>query len=308
MYFTYVVRPGEAPESRGPQFEPFWDFLMNYNLRLGFLAQLAGFFLLFLGILTGGKDPLALLSFLRASPKNFGSAPFTLTLFCHALFLVGTLLIMSFIQMGEDDASIKQCRGYRAGTKFLLQATSFGAVSWCLSMITFLGSTYHFESQWLDDQIGDGSSWLIYFSSRLLDSFALILYAGGCFFLETYHSEGTNESWGWLCGLSFLSAGVLQMAALNFLNTSAFVVLERLYTVAFGFALFFSSMWALLFEPVSHRYDVKMTQSALRNEYYKSRNAMAYYGPAVLDQNGDIDLAAATEQVHQAFNQPPVQG
>ncbi|EKX73243.1 conserved hypothetical protein [Theileria equi strain WA] len=304
MYFTYVVRPGEAPESRGPQFEPVWDFLMDYNLRFGFLAQLFALILLLFGIFSGGKDPLALLTFLRALPGNFGVTPFSLTLVCHGLFIMGTLLIMAFIQMGEDDASIKQSRGYRAGTKFLLQATSFGAVSWSLSMISFLGATYYFDAQWLDDQIGDGSSWLIYFSSRLFDSFALILYAGATFFLETYHSEGTNETWGWLCSSTFLAAGILEIAALNFINTPAFVILERLYTVAFGVALFFSSIWALLFEPVSHRYEVKLTQSALRNEYYKSRNAMAYYGPAVVDQNGDIDIAAATQQVHQAFNQP----
>ncbi|KAK1933200.1 hypothetical protein X943_002649 [Babesia divergens] len=302
MYFTYVVRPGEAPESRGPQFEPIWEFLMNYNLRAGFLLQLLSFAILCLGIFNGGKDPLAMLSFFRALPENFGVTPFSLTLICHGGFIVGTLLIMSFIQMSEDDASIKQCRGYRAGTKFVLQATSFGAVAWCLSMITFLGTTYHFDARWMEEQIGDGSNWLIYFSSRLFDAFALMLYAGGCFFLETYHSEGTSETWGWFCGLAFLAAGVFEVLGLNFINTGLFVLLERLYTIALGVALVLGTIWAFMFEPVSHRYDVKLTQSALRNEYYKSRNAMAFYGPAIVDENGEVDIAAATEQVQQSLS------
>ncbi|GFE52809.1 multi-pass transmembrane protein [Babesia ovis] len=301
MYFTYVVRPGEAPESRGPQFEPVWEFLMNYNLRAGFALQLVSFLVLAIGIYNGGKDPFALLTFFRALPENFGVTPFSLTLICHGGFIVGTLLIMSFIQMSEDDSSIKQCRGYRAGTKFLLQATSFGAVSWCLSMITFLGATYHFGAQWMEEQIGDGSNWLIYFSSRLFDAFALLLYAGGCFFLETYHSEGTSESWGWLCGLAFMAAGIFEVLALNCINSGLFAIIERLYTFSLGIALSLSALWALIFEPVCHRYDVKLTQSALRNEYYKSRNAMAFYGPAVVDDNGDVDIAAATEQVQNSL-------
>ncbi|KAK2195968.1 Protein of unknown function DUF3273 [Babesia duncani] len=266
------------------------------------MSQLFAYVLLLMSIFSGGKDPLALLTFLRPMPENYGATPFALTLLCHGAFIFGTLLIMAFIQMSDDDASIKQCRGYRAGTKFLLQATSFGAVAWCLSMISFLGATYYFDAQWMDDQIGDGSNWLIYFSSRLFDSFALILYAGACFFLETYHSEGTNETWGWLCGGAFLTAGALEITALNFINTGAFVILERLYTVALGSALFFSAIWSCIFEPVSHRYDVKLTQSALRNEYYKSRNAMAYYGPAVVDEHGQVDIAAAAEQVSHQFN------
>ncbi|EDO07721.1 hypothetical protein BBOV_III001540 [Babesia bovis T2Bo] len=301
MYFTYVVRPGEAPESRGPQFEPVWEFLMNYNLRAGFALQLLSFVILAIGIYNGGKDPFAILTFFRALPENFGVTPFSLTLICHGGFIVGTLLIMSFIQMSEDDSSIKQCRGYRAGTKFMLQATSFGAVSWCLSMVTFLGATYHFGAQWMEEQIGDGSNWLIYFSSRLFDAFALFLYAGGCFFLETYHSEGTSESWGWLCGLAFFAAAVFEVLALNCINSGMFAILERLYTFAMVIGLLLSTIWAFIFEPVCHRYDVKLTQSALRNEYYKSRNAMAFYGPAVVDDNGEVDIAAATEQVQNSL-------
>lgn len=51
------------------------------------------------------------------------------------------------------------------------------------------------------------------------------------------------------------------------------------FTVSFGLAAISSFLWAISFEHVVSRTDVKLTQSAMRNEFYKSRNAMAYYGP-----------------------------
>lgn len=72
MYFTYVVRPGEAPDGRGPQFEPFWSFLVSYNLRLGVLIQLAAYTVLLVTMTAGDKDPLSLLSFFRASRESAG--------------------------------------------------------------------------------------------------------------------------------------------------------------------------------------------------------------------------------------------
>lgn len=72
MFFTYVVRPGEAPEGRGPQLEPFWTFFVNYNLRLGLMIQLAGYATLLATTSSGGKDPLSLLSFLRCNPEIAG--------------------------------------------------------------------------------------------------------------------------------------------------------------------------------------------------------------------------------------------
>lgn len=292
MYFTYVIRPGDAPESRKPQFEPIWEFLMNYNLRLGFLIQLASYTILISSIYAGGKSPFGLLSFLRATVESIGVTPFSSVLFCHGGFIIGTLLIMAFIQMAEDDSSIKQSRGYRAGTKFILQATSFASVSWCLSMVTFLGATYYFDSEWLDEQIGVGSNWIIHFTSRVLDSFALLCYAGGCFFLEAYHSHGTSEIWGWICGASYLAAGATELFALITYNTPKFSAFEYLHTLSFGLSLLVSCVWAFLFEPVSHLHDVKLNQSALRNEYYKSKNALAYYGPAVVTENGEIDISS----------------
>lgn len=72
MYFTYVVRPGEAPEGRGPQFEPFWTFCVNYNLRIGLLIQLGAYVTLASTIISGGKDPLGLVKFFRSDVEAVG--------------------------------------------------------------------------------------------------------------------------------------------------------------------------------------------------------------------------------------------
>ncbi|CDO66031.1 glideosome associated protein with multiple membrane spans 1 [Plasmodium reichenowi] len=297
MFFTYVVRPGEAPEGRGPQFEPFWDFFMNFNLRVGFLIQFISYILLVGAITIIGKNPLGILNFLRALPGSVGTAPMPLVLFSIGGFLMGTLLIMSFLQLTEDDSSIKQSRGYRAGTKFLLQATSMGTVSWSLSLICLMASSYYFDDPWMEEKIGAGSSWILYFSSRLIDAFCLFLYGSGCFFLEVYHSEGAGEAWGWLCGMCFIATSFVEVLALTLFNTPLFSSLDWFYCLFLGLSLFFSVIWGLLFEPISHRYDVKLTQSAMRNEYYKSRNAMAYYGPAVVTANGELDIEASTENI-----------
>lgn len=72
MYFTYVVRPGEAPEGRGPQFEPFWSFIVNYSLRLGVFLLLGAYACLLMTVSAGKNDPLALLNVLRAAPESAG--------------------------------------------------------------------------------------------------------------------------------------------------------------------------------------------------------------------------------------------
>lgn len=297
MFLTYVVRPGEAPEGRGPQFEPFWDFFMNFNLRIGFLIQLISYCILLSAVSLIGNNQLGILKFLRALPDNVGETPMPLVLLSIGGFILGTLLIMSFLQLTEDDSSIKQSRGYRAGTKFLLQATSMGTVSWSLSLVCLMASSYYFDDPWMEEKIGAGSSWILYFSSRLIDAFSLFLYGSGCFFLEAYHSEGAGEAWGWLCGISFCITSILEVLALTMFKTDRFESLDSLYCIFLGVSLFFSVVWGFLFEPISHRYDVKLTQSAMRNEYYKSKNAMAYYGPAVVTANGEIEIEASAEQL-----------
>jgi len=302
MYFTYVVRPGEAPEGRGPQFEPFWNFLVHYNLRLGFLIQITAYAGLIAAIAAGKNDPLSVLSFLRASPESVHGSPIWAVQLCAGIFILGNLMTMAFQSLVDDDSSIKQSRGYRSGTKFLQQAASIGVFSWTLSLLVFWAANYYFDDPWMSQKLGGGSSWLTYFTARVCDALTLILYGSACFFLETYHSEGAGEVWGWLCGIVYYLAGISEILCLTAMGTESAKVIDAVYTVLFGLALALSTVWALIFEPVSHRYDVKLTQSAMRNEYYKSRNAMAYYGPAVVNAEGEIDIAAAAEQAQACLN------
>lgn len=89
---------------------------------------------------------------------------------------------------------------------------------------------------------------------------------------------------------------ISEIAALASWGSSSFQVLDAVYTVMVGVSFSIAFLWSLFFEPASHRFDVRLTQSAMRNEYYKSRNAMAYYGPAVVNAEGEIDIAAAAQQ------------
>lgn len=302
MHFTYVVRPGEAPEGRGPQFEPFWNFLMNFNLRLGLFLQLVAYVGLLFCASIGKKSPLSLLSFLKAAADTTGDAPVWMVLLFCGLWVFGHLLNMAFLQIVDDDSSIKQSRGFRAGTKFLMQATSIGAIGWVFTLISFYAATFYYEDPWMTEQLGEGSHWLLFFSGRLCDLFSLFLYAGATFFLETFHSEGAGEAWGWLTALAYQSAAIAELVGLTLIGGDGFPVADAVYTVLVGVALCLTTLWSLFFEPISHRFDVKLTQSAMRNEYYKSRNAMAYYGPATVNADGEIDMTAAAEQAQSCLN------
>lgn len=96
MFFTYVVRPGEAPEGRGPQFEPFWSFVANYSLRLGLFTLLGAYICLLMTVSAGMNDPLALLNVLRAAPESAGefSSTVAMPLSCGA---PSTLSRISFL-------------------------------------------------------------------------------------------------------------------------------------------------------------------------------------------------------------------
>ncbi|CDJ27597.1 uncharacterized protein EMH_0033190 [Eimeria mitis] len=229
MFFTYVVRPGEAPEGRGPQFEPFWSFIVNYSLRLGVFMLLGGYICLLMTVSAGNNDPLSLLNVLRAVPETAGKCPLWAAQLGCGLLILGYLTVLAFQSTTDDD-------------------------------------------------------------SRSI------------FFLETYHSEGAGEAWGWLGAVCFKLTAFSEFAALATWGSSSFPVLDAVYTVMLGVSLGVMFMWAMFFEPVSHRFDVRLTQSAMRNEYYKSRNAMAYYGPAVVNADGEIDIAAAAQQAQACLN------
>ncbi|KAL8270176.1 hypothetical protein Esti_005903 [Eimeria stiedai] len=315
MYFTYVVRPGEAPEGRGPQFEPFWSFLMDYNLRLGVFLLLAAYSCLLMTVSAGNQDPLALLSLLRSTPETAGTPPKNLRsssgkcplwgaqLGCGILIL-GYLTILAFQSLADDDSSIKQSRGYRTGTKLLQQASSFGVVSSTLALLVVYSANYYFDDPWMNKNLGGGSAWLIFFTCRLCDATAMLLLAGSTFFLEAYHSEGAGEAWGWIGGICFFITAFAEAAALAAWGNPSLPVWDSVYTVMLGVSLSVMFLWSLFFEPASHHFDVRLTQSAMRNEYYKSRNAMAYYGPAVVNEEGEIDIAAAAQQAQACLSCP----
>ncbi|PFH34633.1 GAPM1a [Besnoitia besnoiti] len=296
MYFTYVVRPGEAPEGRGPQLEPFWNFMVNYNLRFGLLLQLAAYVGLLLTISAGGNDSLTLLSFFRASPEAVGQSPVWTVQICCGLFILGSLMTMAFQSLVDDDSSIKQSRGYRSGTKFLQFGSSLAVFGWILTLLVFYAANYYFDDPWMQKQLGAGSTWITFFTARLCDAFSLVFLGAATFFLEVYHSEGAGEAWGWFCAICFKLTALTEVIGLTAFGSENFKVVDAIFTIMLGVSLSLGLVWALIFEPVSHRFDVKSTQSAMRNEYYKSRNAMAYYGPAVVNADGEVDIAAAAEQ------------
>ncbi|CDJ63748.1 hypothetical protein, conserved [Eimeria necatrix] len=302
MYFTYVVRPGEAPEGRGPQFEPFWSFIVNYSLRLGVFLLLGAYACLLMTVSAGNNDPLALLNVLRAAPESAGKCPLWAAQLGCGLLILGHLTMLAFQSLTDDDSSIKQSRGYRTGSKFLQQASSFGVVASTLTLLVVYSANYYFDDPWMNKNIGSGSSWLIFFTSRLCDAFSMFFYAGSIFYLEAYHSEGAGEAWGWLGAFCFHLTAFAELAALATWGNSSFPVWDAVYTVMLGVSLCVMFLWAIFFEPVSHRFDVRLTQSAMRNEYYKSRNAMAYYGPAVVNADGEIDIAAAAQQAQACLN------
>ncbi|KAL8427847.1 hypothetical protein Efla_005813 [Eimeria flavescens] len=296
MYFTYVVRPGEAPEGRGPQFEPFWSFIVNYNLRLGLLFLASAYSCLIMTVSAGKEDPLALLSLLRSTSESAGRCPLWAAQVGCGLLILGHLTTLAFQSLTDDDSSIKQSRGYRTGTKFLQQASSFGVVSSTLALLVVYSANYYFDDPWMNKKLGGGSSWLIFFTSRLCDAFSLILFAGAIFFLEAYHSEGAGEAWAWLGGACFIFTALAEAGALAAWGSPFLPVWDAIYTVMLGVSWGVMLLWSFFFEPVSHHHDVHLTQSAMRNEYYKSRNAMAYYGPAVVNADGEVDIAAAAQQ------------
>lgn len=57
------------------------------------------------------------------------------------------------------------------------------------------------------------------------------------------------------------------------------VIFDVLFTSFWGLGLICAVLWSCAFEPAANQSSVKLTESALRNEHYKSVNAMAFYAP-----------------------------
>jgi len=282
MFFTYVVRPGDAPEGRAPKYRPFWDVCMAYNLRAGFAIQLISFIGLSLCSLIGGNPGVSLVGILSADSNRLKSVPLPCCLFFSSLWVVGSLLLQGYRQIADDDASIKHSRGFRAGTKFLHQATLLDAFSWIMTAILFYATFAFFDEEWAERQAGSSSMGLYVLVARSVHSLGLLIYSGAIFCLEGYHTEGTVECWAWTITTLFKTAGLLEIACLATSNYFANTLLDVAFTITLGAGLIAACLWACAFEPIVSKYEVKLSQSAMRNEFYKSKNAMAYYGPPIM--------------------------
>eukprot|EP01071_Lankesteria_metandrocarpae_P002436 Lankesteria_metandrocarpae@DN2327_c0_g1_i1.p1 len=282
MFFTYVVRPGDAPEGRGPMHKPFWDACINYNLRIGFGLQLAAFIGLCICSLVGRNGAVYLSGVLAGNTELVKNVPLPLCLFFTCIWIIGTLVLNSFPQLAEDDAAIRHSRGYRAGVKAFQQATLLDVVSGLMTAVIFYSLFSFFEDEWMMEKTGSGSMSMFILVARTVHAFSLMLYAMGVFCLEGYHSEGTVECWAWLIATLYKGAAIFELLSLALSNPTAHNVVDVMFTLTFGAALVLSCLWSAAFEPLLSKYDVKMTQSALRTEFYKTQNAMAYYGPPIV--------------------------
>lgn len=103
MYFTYVVRPGDAPEGKGPQFKPFWDGCMEFNLRGGFAIQLIGYLLVLIGASLGGNVFQAF-GCLNGEPEDLKNVPLLVTFIGTFLYTIGAVCIQNFRSIADDDA------------------------------------------------------------------------------------------------------------------------------------------------------------------------------------------------------------
>lgn len=103
MYFTYVVRPGDAPEGRGPQFQPFWDGLMNYTLRGGFALHFVGYCLILISSFMGGNI-FSIFGVLNGKSEDLTHVPIVLTFVGTFTCALGSVWIQNFRSIADDDA------------------------------------------------------------------------------------------------------------------------------------------------------------------------------------------------------------
>ena len=277
MYFTYVVRPGELPLGRSPQCRPFWDSLMSMNMRLGTTLQLLSFLIILgLGVLSGTGA-----GYIRNTSYDvFNTVGTTgIAIFAGLCGLCGSILLNGFRNLGDDEASVKYTRGYRVGVKCLSVASMLDILYYTVYTVCTLSSIKYYEDSW--EMMHTGSNPMVTFCafSKIMKFAALIVYAGAYFFMEAYHNIGTAELWGW--SISFL----LKLAGLSMFLTlvwnSAFF--DTIFTLFYGLGLGAIFIWSQSFEPLVVNHEVSLDQSALRNEWFKSKHAMSYYGPPIED-------------------------
>jgi hypothetical protein len=206
MYYTYVVRPGEMGEGRGPQFQPFWDSIMNYNLRGGFLLQLLGYILIVSSSFLGGNF-VCIFNVLKGSSSALSKAPIYITFLGCFFWAFGSLWIQNFRSITDDDGSIKESRGFRAGTKLLQHGSLFDLISWSMTCILLFSFMNFFEDTWTRTTLNSGSTALFGLIARAVHALTCVLYGVSFFFLEIFHTQGSGEVWGWLLSFLYLTSG-----------------------------------------------------------------------------------------------------
>ncbi|KAK9172045.1 Protein of unknown function (DUF3273) family protein [Cryptosporidium meleagridis] len=276
MYFTYVVRPGDAPEGRGPSQPLFFEHFLVNNLKLGFGSMLLGFIgLTICSIFSGfGLNITMFLSPFNEATNSTGTA-----LFFMIFMIFGVICLnMSTILM-DDDGSISQTRGFRSGCKAFGQGSLVILLGLILIVVTLYSNVGYYEGNALSGLNLNHVIKCMYNAGLAITSVGLTILGFAAFLVEVYSSDGTREILGFASILLCKVSGIFMFLTIIFPDCKTIGSLATLLTII---ALTHVTLWAGIFESIALKSRIKMTQSAVRNEYYKSRNALAYFGPPVM--------------------------
>ncbi|TRY51181.1 putative transmembrane Protein [Cryptosporidium tyzzeri] len=276
MYFTYVVRPGDAPEGRGPSQPLFFENFLVNNLKLGFGSMLLGFIGLTICSIFSGFG-LHITKFL--SPFNEATNSTGTALFFMIFMIFGVICLnMSTILM-DDDGSISQTRGFRSGCKAFGQGSLVILLGLILIVVTLYSNVGYYEGNALSGLDLNHVIKCMYNAGLAITSVGLTILGFAAFLVEVYSSDGTREILGFASILLCKVSGIFMFLTIIFPDCKTIGSLTTLVTII---ALTHVTLWAGIFESIALKSRIKMTQSAVRNEYYKSRNALAYFGPPVM--------------------------
>lgn len=70
-------------------------------------------------------------------------------------------------------------------------------------------------------------------------------------------------------------------------------LVDAVFTCVYAIGLLAAFVWAQSFEPLVRSSETELDKSALRTEYFKASNSMAYYGPDIIP---GMQLVAAQEE------------
>lgn len=277
IYFTYVVRPSDAPEGRGSQIAKAMVHELSFLMRIGFALQLIGV----LGTVfcsLWAEKPLAMISLFKFSGISNQRVPAHLMFAFLSIWCMGSVFICSYGLVADDDSSIKMTRGYRAGIKALNYGALLDIIAIACSAVSYQANASFYEEPWLTAYLSTGAYDMFYLLSRFTHVLAYVFYGVGTFSIEGFHLEGAGTVFAWaLLGLYKATAALEMLALCGFLGNMTHLI-ELIYCVCLTLCHIVSLVWGIVFEPIALKYEVKLTQSAIRNEFFKSQNSIAYYG------------------------------